>query len=78
MELVALAKNPVPSGATTGMLKCPNGIELRFARWAFNEKRQDCVRERARRRALLQKFGNNIFADDEIRQHDGIDSDEKA
>ncbi len=33
MELVALAKNPVPSGATTGMLKCPNGVELRFARW---------------------------------------------
>jgi lysophospholipase len=33
MELVALAKNPAPSGATTGMLKCPNGVELRFARW---------------------------------------------
>jgi lysophospholipase len=33
MELVALAKNPVPSGATTGILKCPNGMRLRFARW---------------------------------------------
>jgi lysophospholipase len=33
MELVALAKNPAPSGATTGMLKCPNGVQLRFARW---------------------------------------------
>ncbi len=33
MDLVALAKNPVPSGATTGILKCPNGMRLRFARW---------------------------------------------
>ena len=33
MELVALAKNPIPSGATVGMCKCPDGVELRFARW---------------------------------------------
>jgi lysophospholipase len=33
MELVALAKNPVPSGATTGIFKCPDGVRLRFARW---------------------------------------------
>ncbi|HEY5832282.1 MAG TPA: alpha/beta hydrolase [Hyphomicrobiaceae bacterium] len=33
MDLVALAKNPAPSGATTGILKCPNGMRLRFARW---------------------------------------------
>jgi lysophospholipase len=33
MDLVALAKNPVPSGATTGIFKCPNGMRLRFARW---------------------------------------------
>jgi len=33
MNLVALAKNPVPSGATTGMLECRNGIRLRYARW---------------------------------------------
>jgi lysophospholipase len=34
MDLVALAKNPVPSGATTGMFKAADGINLRFARWA--------------------------------------------
>jgi len=34
MDLVALAKNPVPSGATTGLLKGAGGIKLRFARWA--------------------------------------------
>ncbi|HJZ33753.1 MAG TPA: alpha/beta hydrolase [Hyphomicrobiaceae bacterium] len=34
MDLVALAKNPVPSGATTGKFKGAGGINLRFARWA--------------------------------------------
>ena len=33
MELVALAKNPAPSGATTGMFKTRDGVNLRFARW---------------------------------------------
>jgi lysophospholipase len=33
MELVALAKNPVPSGATVGSFKGHDGIGLRFARW---------------------------------------------
>ena len=33
MDLVALAKNPVPSGATTGFFKGHDGIKLRFARW---------------------------------------------
>jgi lysophospholipase len=33
MELVTLAKNPVPSGATVGSFKGYDGAELRFARW---------------------------------------------
>src|SRR5215470_8369141 len=33
MELVALAKNPAPSGATTGIFKSSGGMKLRFARW---------------------------------------------
>lgn len=33
MDLVALARNPVPSGAMTGIFKCPDGVRLRFARW---------------------------------------------
>lgn len=33
MELVSLAKNPVPSGATTGVFKSRGGVQLRFARW---------------------------------------------
>jgi len=33
MELVALAKNPAPSGALTGTFKTPDGMLLRYARW---------------------------------------------
>jgi lysophospholipase len=33
MDLIALAKNPVPSGATAGYFKAHDGINLRFARW---------------------------------------------
>src|SRR4051812_40736729 len=33
MELVALAKNPAPSGATTGVFKSSGGARLRYARW---------------------------------------------
>jgi lysophospholipase len=34
MELLALARNPVPSGAVVGAFKSDDGINLRFARWA--------------------------------------------
>lgn len=33
MELVSLAKNPVPSGGTVGAFKGYDGAQLRFARW---------------------------------------------
>lgn len=33
MELVALARNPIPIGATTGMFEGYDGAPLRFARW---------------------------------------------
>ncbi len=33
MELVTLAKNPVPSGATVGSFKGYDGARLRYARW---------------------------------------------
>jgi lysophospholipase len=33
MELIALAKNPVPSGAVAGYFKGHRGVRLRFARW---------------------------------------------
>jgi lysophospholipase len=33
MQLIALAKNPVPSGGTVGSFKGYDGAELRYARW---------------------------------------------
>jgi lysophospholipase len=33
MELISLAKNPVPSGARTGIFKSRGGVKLRFALW---------------------------------------------
>ena len=33
MELIALASNPVPSGAITGMFETRDGTSLRYARW---------------------------------------------
>ena len=34
MNLVSIPANPVPEGVVTGMLKTPDGVALRFARWA--------------------------------------------
>lgn len=34
MQLVSLARNPVPSGAHVGELKGHDGVSLRYARWA--------------------------------------------
>src|SRR5579872_3252957 len=33
MDLVSIPANPVPEGAVTGILKTPDGVSLRFARW---------------------------------------------
>ena len=33
MSLVSIPANPVPEGAVTGMLKTPDGVSIRFARW---------------------------------------------
>lgn len=34
MQLIALAKNPIPGGAIVGELKGAGGVRLRFARWS--------------------------------------------
>ena len=33
MKLISIPANPVPDGAVTGMLKTPDGVSIRFARW---------------------------------------------
>ena len=34
MPLVSIPANPVPDGVTTGMIATPDGVSLRYARWA--------------------------------------------
>ena len=34
MKLVSIPANPVPEGAVVGTVKTPDGVALRFARWA--------------------------------------------
>ena len=34
MTLVSIPANPVPEGAVAGMIKTPDGVELRFARFS--------------------------------------------
>lgn len=45
MTLVSIPANPVPEDAVSGMIKTPDGAELRFARWAppVNRKGTVCV-----------------------------------
>jgi lysophospholipase len=33
MDLVSIPENPAPDGATVGMLRTPDGVGIRFARW---------------------------------------------
>jgi lysophospholipase len=33
MKLISIPANPVPDGAVTGVLKTPDGVSIRFARW---------------------------------------------
>jgi lysophospholipase len=33
MDLISIPANPVPDGASVGMLKTPDGVSVRFARW---------------------------------------------
>lgn len=34
MTLISVPANPVPDGATSGMLKTPDGVDIRYAHWA--------------------------------------------
>ena len=45
MSLVSIPANPVPDDVVTGLIKTPDGAELRFARWAppVNRKGTVCI-----------------------------------
>ncbi|MGI9384268.1 MAG: alpha/beta fold hydrolase [Methyloligellaceae bacterium] len=40
MDLVEIARNPIPTGAVAGICKVGNGIDLRFARWSASARQR--------------------------------------
>ncbi len=43
MKLVSIPANPVPAGAVMGVLKTPDGVSIRFARWPPPSDRKGTV-----------------------------------
>ncbi len=56
MKLVSIPANPVPEGAVTGMLKTPDGVSIRFARWAPPAGRKGTVVIFQGRTEFIEKY----------------------
>ena len=57
MELYALARNPVPSGAVVGMVRCADGVEVRYARFeATRGPRRGTVCVFPGRKEFIEKY----------------------
>jgi lysophospholipase len=56
MKLVSIPANPVPENFVTGMLKTPDGIALRFARWAPPPGRKGTVCVFGGRTEFIEKY----------------------
>jgi lysophospholipase len=56
MKLVSIPANPVPEGVVTGMLKTPDGVALRFARWAPPPGRKGTVCVFPGRTEFIEKY----------------------
>jgi lysophospholipase len=56
MKLISIPANPVPDDAVTGTLKTPDGVELRFARWAPPPGRKGTVVLLQGRAEFIEKY----------------------
>jgi lysophospholipase len=56
MKLVSIPANPVPDGAVTAMLKTPDGVSLRFARWSPPPGRKGTVCIFPGRTEFIEKY----------------------
>jgi lysophospholipase len=56
MKLISIPANPVPENAFTGMLKTPDGVELRFARFAPPPGRKGTVCIFQGRAEFIEKY----------------------
>src|SRR5580704_451158 len=60
MTLVSIAANPVPEDVVTGMLKTPDGVALRFARWAPPPGRKGTVCLFQGRAEFIEKYFETV------------------
>src|SRR5712672_2544164 len=56
MRLISIPANPVPEQAATGMLKTPDGVHLRYARWAPPPGRKGTVCVFQGRAEFIEKY----------------------
>src|SRR5262245_35355147 len=60
MDLVSIPANPVPEDVLTGMLKTPDGVSLRFARWAPPPGRKGTVCLFPGRAECIEKYFETV------------------
>src|SRR3990170_1819001 len=60
MNLVSIPANPVPEDVVTGVLKTPDGISLRFARWAPPPGRKGTVCLFPGRAEFIEKYFETV------------------
>jgi lysophospholipase len=60
MKLVSIPANPVPDGAVTGALKTPDGVSLRFVRWAPPPGRKGTVCVFQGRAEFIEKYFETV------------------
>ena len=56
MTLISIPATPVPEGAVTGVLKTPDGVALRFARWAPPQGRKGTLLVLPGRTEFIEKY----------------------
>ena len=60
MNLISIPANPVPEDVVTGMLKTPDGVSLRFARWAPPPGRKGTVCLFPGRAEFIEKYFETV------------------
>src|SRR5271169_7067167 len=60
MTLVSISANPVPEDVVTGTLKTPDGVSLRFARWAPPPGRKGTVCLFQGRAEFIEKYFETV------------------
>jgi lysophospholipase len=61
MTLVSIPANPVPEGAVSGLIKTPDGAELRFARWPPTAGRKGTVCVFTGRGEQIEKYFETVM-----------------